>query len=184
MNQGARNFILGGQMIEIQTVEEGQYYPIIREITWEYLQWVNGKILQEYGVSFDIAEILERNMQELSMFMPPSGRLLLGTLDGKPAGIVFLKPVGEGCAEIKRMYVRPFARKEGLGRALLTRLLDEAACLGYHCIRLDSARFMVEAHRLYRALGFHEISPYAGSEIPPEYQSNWVFMEKELDPAG
>ncbi len=170
-------------MIEIQAVEEGQYHPIIREMTWEYLQWANNKVQLNYGVSFDIAEMLDRDLQELSKFMPPSGRLLLGTIDGQPAGIVYLKPAGDGCAEIKRMYVRPASRNLGLGRALLARLLVEAARLGYHCVRLDSARFMVEAHRLYRALGFHEIGPYAGSEVPPEYQSNWVFMEKELDPA-
>jgi hypothetical protein len=39
---------------------------------------------------------------------------------------------------------------------------------------------MTDAHRLYRTFGFTEIEPYAGSEIPPDYQSNWVFMQKDL----
>lgn len=171
-------------MIEIQAVDDDQCDHIIREIFWEYLQWVNARIYDEYGVSFDIAEILERDMQGLSIFMPPSGRLLLGFIDGQPAGIVCLKPVEGDCAEVKRLYVRPSSRKLGLGHALVARLLEEAARLGYRCVRLDSARFMVDAHRLYRSFGFCDIEPYPGSEIPPDYQCNWVFMEKQLDPAS
>jgi hypothetical protein len=37
---------------------------------------------------------------------------------------------------------------------------------------------MHEAHQLYRSRGFAEIQPYEGSEIPPEFQQNWVFMER------
>jgi hypothetical protein len=29
-------------------------------------------------------------------------------------------------------------------------------------------------------VGFHEIEPYTESEIPPEFQQYWVFMEKQL----
>jgi hypothetical protein len=43
---------------------------------------------------------------------------------------------------------------------------------------------MVEAHQLYRANGFREIQAYAGSEIPKEFQKNWVFMERELQVKG
>ena len=81
------------------------------------------------------------------------------------------------------MYVRLEARRMGLGRVMLQMLLDEAAQLGYTTIRLDSACFMTEAHQLYRSMGFEEIEPYEGSEIPPDFQHNWVFMQKDLEPA-
>jgi hypothetical protein len=29
-------------------------------------------------------------------------------------------------------------------------------------------------------VGFREIDPYPESEIPPEYQQHWIFMEKQL----
>ncbi|MDQ3396189.1 MAG: GNAT family N-acetyltransferase [Deinococcota bacterium] len=67
-----------------------------------------------------------------------------------------------------------------MGRALLEALLDEARQLGYICVRLDSARFMKSAHALYRAVDFYEIEPYEGSEIPKEFQSHWIFMEKRV----
>jgi GNAT superfamily N-acetyltransferase len=152
----------------------------IREIFWEYLQWVNPRIFQEYGVDFDIQTLLEHDMLDLDKFMPPPGRLLLGYPEDRPGGIACLKTLDEGIGEIKRMYVRPEYRRQGLGRSLLQGILHEVSLLGYQTIRLDSARFMQDAHRLYRAFGFIDIASYAGSEIPVDYQKNWVFMEKKL----
>jgi hypothetical protein len=39
---------------------------------------------------------------------------------------------------------------------------------------------MKGAHALYRSAGFRDIEPYVGSEIPREFQPNWIFMELEL----
>jgi hypothetical protein len=58
--------------------------------------------------------------------------------------------------------------------------LEQAHQIGYERIRLDSARFMVEAHQLYRTSGFREIEAYEGSEIPKEFQNHWIFMERDL----
>jgi GNAT superfamily N-acetyltransferase len=82
------------------------------------------------------------------------------------------------------MYVRPAFRRKGIGRALAQRLISEARGIGYASIRLDSTRFMKAAHALYRSLGFREIEPYPESEIPPEFQSHWVFMELEFGERG
>jgi nucleoside-specific outer membrane channel protein Tsx len=49
--------------------------------------------------------------------------------------------------------------------------------MGYSSMRLDSARFMSNAHRIYRSYGFNDIPPYEGSEMPKEYWQYWVFME-------
>jgi GNAT superfamily N-acetyltransferase len=95
-------------------------------------------------------------------------------------GIACLKALMKGTGEVKRMYVRPQARKRGLGRTLLNELLEQAHQIGYERIRLDSARFMAEAHQLYRTSGFREIEAYEGSEIPKEFQNHWIFMERDL----
>jgi GNAT superfamily N-acetyltransferase len=58
----------------------------------------------------------------------------------------------------------PAGSKKGLGRALLNQLLEEAHQVGYEQIRLDSVRFMTEAHQLYRTNGFREIEAYEGSD--------------------
>ena len=167
-------------MTQIIIANQEQHAQPIRGLFWEYLQWANAKMEENFGVSFDIAAMLEEDMNTLDKFMPPKGRLLLGYIDGIPMGIACLKALTDQTGEVKRMYVRPQARNRGLGRALLDRLLEEAPHIGYERVRLDSARFMTEAHRLYRTSGFQEIEAYEGSEIPKEFQKNWLFMEREL----
>jgi GNAT superfamily N-acetyltransferase len=167
-------------MIQIIIANKEQYAQPIRELFWEYLQWGNVKLNEEFGFQFDIAAMLEEDMNTLGKFMPPQGRLLLGYVDDQPMGIACLKVLTKTIGEVKRMYVRPQARNQGLGRALLNQLTEEARQIGYKRIRLDSARFMTKAHKLYRSAGFREIEAYEGSEIPKEFQKNWIFMEMEL----
>jgi GNAT superfamily N-acetyltransferase len=152
----------------------------VRELFWEYLQWANSRVNEEFGVDFDIQSMLEQNMLELEKFSPPHGRLLLAEHEGQITGLACMRRIREDIGEIKRMYVRPGFRGKGIGKALLEGLVNEAREIGYPRIRLDSARFMKEAHSLYRSAGFQEIDPYPESEIPAEFQKHWIFMEKQL----
>jgi GNAT superfamily N-acetyltransferase len=159
-----------GQLRQADPEELG----VIRSLWVDYLTWVNGELDRRYGINFAIAEIIERNLADLTPFQPPRGRLLLiGEV-----GIGCLQPIGEDIGEIKRMYVHPDARGAGLGRRLLDGLLAAATDVGYRRVLLDSVRFMESAHALYRSAGFTEIEPYEQSEIPPEYWEHWVFMER------
>jgi GNAT superfamily N-acetyltransferase len=167
-------------MTYIIAVEPGQYIPQIRELFWEYLQWGNAGLKQEFGISLDMPAILAGDLRDLDKYMPPRGRLLLALTEGRPAGTLCLTSMAPKIGEVRRMYVRPAARKQGLGGGLLERLLQEASSLGFEKLRLDSPRFMTGAHRLYRRAGFQEIEPYPGSEIPDEFQQHWIFMEMEL----
>jgi GNAT superfamily N-acetyltransferase len=167
-------------IIKIIIATKERHAQPIRELFWEYLQWGNVKLDEEFGFHFDIAAMIEVDMNTLDKFMPPKGRLLLGYVDDQPMGIACLKALTDNIGEVKRMYVRPEARNRGLGRALLNLLLEEARQIGYERVRLDTARFMTEAHKLYRSAGFREIEAYEGSEIPKEFQNHWIFMEREL----
>lgn len=167
-------------MLAIHQIETAQYREIVRELFWEYLQWANGEVNNHFGVSFDIKTMLDDDMDKLGKFLPPLGRLLLAEQDGSAAGLGCLKELKGDIGEIKRMYVRSEYRRKGIGRAILEHLLAEAGEAGYSRIWLDSARFMKSAHALYRSNGFQEIEPYPESEIPGEFQPNWIFMEKVL----
>jgi ribosomal protein S18 acetylase RimI-like enzyme len=68
--------------------------------------------------------------------------------------------LGDGVAEIKRMYVRPEARSRGLAAELLRTLEGAIAELGYERARLDTGPKQPHAQRLYRAAGYVEIAPY------------------------
>jgi ribosomal protein S18 acetylase RimI-like enzyme len=78
---------------------------------------------------------------------------------------------------MKRLYVRPAFRAAGLGRALVERIVAEAALAGYARMRLDTLPSMVAAQRLYRALGFRDIAPYCENPVPGA-----VFLERALGP--
>lgn len=168
-------------MLDIFQVETDDHRRQVKELFVEYLDWANSSLKREFGVQFDIAAMVERDMANLDIFCPPQGRLLIARYDNRLAGLACLKQIGDAVGEVKRMYVRPAVRGKGIGRSLLERLIGEARQIGYASIRLDSTRFMTAAHALYRSAGFKEIEPYAESEIPPEYWPHWIFMELALD---
>lgn len=167
-------------MLTIYQIESEADELLVKELFGEYLEWANFRLNEEYGINFNIESMLEQNMLELDKFLPPYGRLLIANQDEEVAGLACLQKIRGDTGEIKRMYVRPEFRKMGIGRKLLEHLLVEAHEIGYPRVRLDSARFMKAAHALYRSAGFEEIEPYPESEIPEEFQHNWIFMEKQL----
>jgi ribosomal protein S18 acetylase RimI-like enzyme len=110
-------------------------------------------------------------------YVPPGGCLLVGR-DGsaEAIGIVGLKPLAAGIAEIKRLYVVPEARGLGLGKALLDRAVEEARAREFKRVRLDSHRVsMGAAITLYRRLGFIEIPAYG-----PNPERAFAFFELRL----
>jgi hypothetical protein len=40
---------------------------------------------------------------------------------------------------------------------------------------------MSDAHRLYRAAGFEDCAPYAGSEVPADFDPRWKSMRLDLN---
>lgn len=145
-----------------------------RELLSEYLRWVATYI------SFDVEPKIEEGMAHSEHYFPPEGCLVIAYDGEEPAGCACMRRIGTDVAELKRMYVRPEHRHKGIGRALMTAIVDEARRGGYRLLRLDSARFMLAAHALYRSAGFREVAPYSESEIPERLRHHWVFMELEL----
>jgi len=153
----------------------------IRELFTEYLQWMNLKVSDKLGSGFNVKAKVDEDMAELWVFSPPLGRIILANANENLARIGCLKKTGEQVGEIKRMYVRPFFRRRGIGRRLLETLIDEAKMMNCRTLRLESEWFMEEAHSLYRSFGFKEIPPYQGTEVPEEIHHLWLFMEKDLE---
>lgn len=102
----------------------------------------------------------------------PDGCLLLARHAGQPVGCVALRQLGPGLCEMKRLYIQPSVRGQGLGRQLVARLLAEARHLGYVRMRLDTLASMIPARTLYESVGFYPIPRY--NNYPLE---DVVFME-------
>lgn len=167
-------------MKEIREADLTRDLPAIRRLWLDYLTWGNDELEARHGFRMPIHEMVERDLAHITKFQPPSGQILLAYVENMAVGIACLQRIGPKTAEVKRMYVRPSNRREGLGRAMLERLMEAARSAGYQSIRLDSPDFMIAAHALYRSNGFVDIESYPESEIPDEYKSYWVFMEKNL----
>ena len=167
-------------MLDVQQASTSQHEEDALQLFGEYLTWAARELKEHYDIDYDPVAGLERDRNGLSAFTPPSGRLLLAYLDGEPAGVLSMKLHKDGAAELKRMFVRPAHRKQGIGRALVARAVEEARLDGRPLVRLDSAGFMGDAHVLYRSAGFRDTAPYEESEIPLELRHLWVFMELPL----
>ncbi len=122
------------------------------------------KLLLEYANSLDFDLCFQDFDRELEEFpggyQPPGGRLLLGLVDKQPVGCIGLRDLGEGIAELKRLYVQPEFRRWRLGRGLADAVIAAARDIGYQAIRLDTLTTMVAANELYRTLGFKAVAPY------------------------
>ncbi|MBI3746744.1 MAG: GNAT family N-acetyltransferase [Chloroflexi bacterium] len=168
-------------MLDIRNAVLPVDLPQVRALWLEYLRWGNDELEARFGFRMPVEPVVDHDLVTIAKFQPPDGRLLLA-FDGDAAfGIAALRRIGADTAEIKRMYVRPAGRRGGVGRAMLERLVEDAATARYRAVRLDSAEFMLPAHRLYRSSGFVDIPPYSESEIPTELQQHWVFMERRIE---
>ncbi len=104
----------------------------------------------------------------------PAGYEVLLLEPGK--GCVGLRRLDPATAELKRLYVRPAARREGLGRRLAQAVIGEARERGFSRVVLDTfAGRMDPAIALYRSLGFREIPPYFESPLDGR-----LYMELKL----
>ena len=138
-------------MIRLDQAASADDLALARELFLEYQRAV-GVDLCFQGFQAEVAGLP-------GAYAPPRGRLLLARVDGEPAGCGALRPLGEGAAELKRMWVRPAFRGRGLGRAVAEALLRAAGEEGYALVRLDTLPVMTEAQALYRSLGFVPAQP-------------------------
>ena len=98
-------------------------------------------------------------------YVPPLGGIWIALAGDDGVGCVALRPLGDGTAEVKRMFVDPAWRGMGVGRALLGALIEGARARGYATLRLGTLHDMDAAQSLYRSLGFTPTVRYRDDEL-------------------
>ena len=147
-------------MTDIRPAELPRDLEVVRAIFGKYAESL-GIDLAFQGFEGELAELPGK-------YRPPAGRLLLAWNGSRAVGSIALRPLdtGTNTCEMKRLYVRPEARGERLGRRLVERICQEAREAGYARICLDTLPMMVSAQSLYESLGFVSIEPYVFNPIP------------------
>jgi len=121
----------------------------------------------------------QRHGLALDAIFQPHIRFFIARRDGAPQAV--------GCggialfhdfAEVKRMYVRPHTRGNGVADAIIARLIREAIDAGLKIVRLETGTEQAAAMRFYERSGFSRCAafePYAS--MPPKAIATSVFME-------
>ena len=132
---------------------------------------------QVVGIDFGFHGHAEEVVALEREFGGASGSMLIVSVEGELAGCLGLRALEPSVGELKRMFVNPRFQARGLGMALIQAAFAEARTIGHHQLRLDSAKHLHAAHRLYQRAGFRPIPPYGE-------QATWDihFLGLELDP--
>jgi GNAT superfamily N-acetyltransferase len=109
-----------------------------------------------YGGEADIGPA-----RDASMFVEPVGVFLVVRDDeGRAVACGGVTRFDDARGELKRMYVVPEARGQGLGRRLLVELEVQARRLGLTGLVLETGDLQPEALGLYRSSGFTQMPCY------------------------
>ena len=97
---------------------------------------------------------------EAYAYRPPQGIFLLARAGNTVLGCVSLKTVDARLGEVKRLWVAPAARGQGLARHLMAEVETFARSIGMTHLRLDTNSGLTEAIALYRKTGWEPTAPF------------------------
>lgn len=145
--------------------------PDLLRLFREYVDWL--------GVDLGFQDFEAELASLPGKYAPPDGCALLAkNTSGQAIGCVAMRPLKGDICEMKRLYLRPGVRGNGLGRKLAESVMQAARQAGYRRMVLDTLDHMQDALRLYERLGFQRIAPYYHNPIPGA-----VYLGRDLDPS-
>jgi len=132
-------------------------------------------VVREY---YEAAAVIAREDRETFAreYFCEGGGVWLAEEEGRVVGCIALRKLAgrEKCGEVKRLYVRPAYRGQGLAERLLGALEEYAKEFGYAWVYLDTAAEMKAAARFYEKKGFERCERY--NENPQAA----IFMRKAI----
>ncbi|RXT07050.1 GNAT family N-acetyltransferase [Ammoniphilus sp. CFH 90114] len=128
------------------------------------------ELFTEYAKSLDIDLGFQNFDDELENIpakygTSAGGCLLLAVDHQETVGCVAIRRMDEKICEMKRLYVKPDWKGQGIGKRLALSIIEEAMICGYGFMRLDTLSTMKPAISLYESLEFYTIEPYIYNPI-------------------
>ena len=145
--------------------------PYIEQVRQRILEYTNA-----LGCDLSFQDIEEELSDPAGKYTPPAGEILVAYEDGIVWGIVAYHKHSKERCEMKRLYVDPKCRDRGLGKKLVSQIIEHAKSAGYKEMVLDTLKPMKAAIRLYQKFGFKICDPYYHNPFP-----DVIYMKKRLD---
>ena len=145
---------------------------------------MHGRMVAAGGPDFDINDHLNAFWDSFEAYMPPHGCYYLAyDRDGSIVGTGSLKRLSGTTAEMKHLYVKPEARRAGLGEALVKARIKDARDMGIRELVADTFAANHEQPALYDKIGFERVGPSemsATGQISPELEPFMLFFRMAL----
>jgi ubiquinone/menaquinone biosynthesis C-methylase UbiE/N-acetylglutamate synthase-like GNAT family acetyltransferase len=149
--EGAAFFLV---FMKIASLEKGS--DLIREASIVDMPEVIHHVLSvrgELGTASLCA--LDADILQLDNYRRRGGAfLILQSSVGEIVGTIGLYPVSEKKAEIRKVYLRKDFRGQGLGKKLMSKILNEAKMRGFSVVDLETASSFPNSERFFSSLGF------------------------------
>jgi ribosomal protein S18 acetylase RimI-like enzyme len=151
----------------MEIIDGTAYMPEVRALILEYTQ--------RLGRDLSFQDLDDELLDPAQKYTLPAGEVLLALDEGTIVGMVAYHKISEKTCEMKRLYVKPIARRRRIGYELAKAIIKHATKAGYEEMVLDSLGPMKAAQELYRKLGFVECEPYYDNPM-----DDVIYMQKTL----
>lgn len=113
-------------------------------------------VLNEYGIG-GFSHHSDDSLNKIEQSFAGGFFGLIKNEEEEIVGTFGLYKLSETNCEIRKMYLLPQARGNGLGKWMVKFLIEKAKELGFQKIELDTASVLLEAIELYKKMGFKEV---------------------------
>ena len=127
--------------------------PEVRALLERHLAFCLSETPPEHSFALDVNRLLD-----------PAVTFVSYRDDGTVLGVAAIKELDAASGEVKSMHTAAAARGRGVGRALLSHLLDTARARGYQRVFLETGTTpgFAAARALYESAGFTPTGPFGG----------------------
>lgn len=167
---------------QITSVAKVEDMPALHDLLIEYYAIVLGKLALAGGPSdIEPKDIVSSLLSNLEAVLPPTGRLILAYDEQhRLVGCGTLQQARSDAGELKRLYVRPEASGNRLGRALVDARMKAAYEMGWRSLLVNAVKGNQDMLRIYKSLGFRFIERYPECTDPIRLTDYFDYMQYDF----
>ena len=137
-------------MIELHDYSYGDEYAVFKLVE---------HVLTEYGLSVN-PDVTDSDLLDIrKSYIATGGTFRVIRFGGKIVGSYGVYATSAWLCELRKMYLLPEFRGQGLGKKLMDDAIKKAKALGFAEMFLETNSCLQEAVHLYRRYGFTEFEP-------------------------